>query len=179
MTPGHSVLQVPVPQLEPFVRARHAHYDQAYVSDDPSFGHAHVTALGPFLPRDSLTPGALTAVAEIASSTAPFAFTLERIDTFPNGIVHLLPNPATTFVALTRRLWDAFPQCPPYAGEFADVVPHLTLDAVSSEVTEASTAREVAPWLPAACRAEQLQLAWYEPGACRVLHAWPLSSASC
>jgi hypothetical protein len=173
------VLQVPVPQLEPFVRGRHAHYDPAYVSGDPTFGHAHVTALGPFLPQESLTTAALAAVAEIASSTAPFDFTLERIDTFPNGIVHLLPEPAESFATLTRRLCTAFPQCPPYAGEFGDVVPHLTLDALSTEVTEASTGAAVAPWLPARCRAEQLQLAWYEPDACRVLRAWPLSSGSC
>ncbi|MFM6852322.1 MAG: 2'-5' RNA ligase family protein [Terrabacter sp.] len=173
------MLQVPVPRLEPFVRARHAHYDPAYVSNDPAFAHAHVTALGPFLPAGSLTTTALAMVAEIVSSTAPFDFTLERIDTFPNGIVHLLPEPAEPFAELTRRLWSAFPQCPPYAGAFADVVPHLTLDALSTEVTEASTAVAVGPWLPALCRAEQLQLAWYEPGGCRVLHAWPISSASC
>jgi hypothetical protein len=174
VTPGHTVLQVPVPQLEPYVRGRHAHYDPAYVSDDPRFGHAHVTALGPFLPPASLTAAALATVAAIASETPAFDFTLERIDTFPNGIVHLLPDPATSFAALTRRLWSAFPHCPPYAGEFGDVVPHLTLDAVSPEVTEALTARAAAPWLPAHCRAERLQLAWYEPGACRVLHVWPL-----
>ena len=171
---GHSVLQVPVPQLEPYVRTRHEHYDQAYVSDDPDFGHAHVTALAPFLPAESLTPATLAAVAEIASETKSFEFTLQRIDTFPNGIVHLLPDPATSFASLTRRLWAAFPECPPYAGEFGDVVPHLTLDALSGDVTEASTARAVGPWLPARCRAEQLQLAWYEPGACRVLQTWPL-----
>lgn len=174
-TPGHSVLQVPVPPLEAFVRARHAHYDQAYVSGDPAFVHAHITALGPFLPAPSLTPAALAEVAQIASGTAPFDFTLERIDTFPNGIVHVLPEPAAPFAELTRRLWAAFPQCPPYAGAFDDVVPHLTLDAVSDDVSEASTARDVGASLPASCRAEELQLAWYEPGSCRVLHSWPLT----
>ncbi|GAB3881674.1 hypothetical protein GCM10028802_27160 [Terrabacter terrigena] len=165
-----------MPQLEPFVRARHAHYDGAYVSSDPAFVHAHVTALGPFLPVASITPEALATVAGIASSTAPFDFILKRVDTFPNGIVHLLPEPAEPFAGLTQRLWDAFPQCPPYAGAFDDVVPHLTLDAVSGEVTEASTTRDVGPGLPARCRAEQLHLAWYEPDACRVLHSWRLTA---
>ncbi|MGO4360663.1 2'-5' RNA ligase family protein [Terrabacter sp. 2TAF16] len=174
---GHSVLQVPVPVLEPFVLARTRHYDADYVSADPDFVHAHVTALAPFLDLESLTQTALDVVAEIAAATEPFAFTLEAVDTFPNGIVHLLPEPSAPFATLTSRLREAFPQCPPYAGRFGDVVPHLTLDALSDVVTEESTRRLAAPRLPARCRAERLDLAWYEPGACRVLRSWPLTGA--
>ena len=171
---GHSVLLVPVPALEPFVRARTEHYDRDYVSADPRFVHAHVTALGPFLPRTELTPEALGQVAEIAGATAPFDFTLEEVGVFPNGIIHLLPEPTDPFEALTERLLRAFPQCPPYAGEFDAVEPHLTLDAVSDEVTPESTLQLVAPHVPARCRADRLDLAWYARGDCRVLHSWRL-----
>ncbi|GAA5032213.1 2'-5' RNA ligase family protein [Terrabacter aeriphilus] len=171
---GHAVLQVPVPPLEPFVLARTRHYDLDYVSADPAFTHAHVTALGPFLDLTDQTVEALGQVGEIASGTAPFDFTLDTVDTFPNGIVHLLPAPSAPFAQLTAQLADAFPQCPPYAGRFAAVVPHLTLDALGADVSEASTRALVAPWLPARCRAERLDLAWYEPGRCRVLHSWRL-----
>ena len=171
---GHCVLLVPVPALEPFVRARTEHYDRDYVSADPRFVHAHVTALGPFLPPAGLTPEALGQVAEIACATAPFDFTLEQVGVFPNGIIHLLPEPTTPFEALTERLWRAFPQCPPYAGEFGAVVPHLTLDAVSDEVTAESTLRLAAPHVPARCRADRLDLAWYSRGDCRILHSWRL-----
>lgn len=173
---GHSVLQVPVPELEPVVLARTRHYDTDYVSADPRFTHAHVTALGPFLDADALTDDALGVLGGIAAATAPFHFRLERVDTFPNGIVHLLPEPSEPFAALTATLWRAFPQCPPYAGAFADVVPHLTLDALSDAVTEESTRALVSAHVPARCRAEQLDLAWYEPGACRVLHSWRLGT---
>ena len=171
---GHSVLQVPVPELEPFVLARTRHYDTDYVSADPRFVHAHVTALGPFLDVDDLTDDALGVVGGIAAATASFEYALERVATFPNGIVHLLPDPSEAFAALTASLWRAFPQCPPYAGAFADVVPHLTLDALSDDVTEASSRALVSAHVPVTCRAEQLDLAWYEPGACRVLHSWRL-----
>jgi len=174
---GHSVLQVPVPALEPFVLSRTAHYDTDYVSADPDFVHAHVTALAPFLDRGALTQAALDVIAEIAATTEPFAFTLEAVDTFPNGIVHLLPEPSAPFATLTSRLWDAFPHHPPYAGRFGDVVPHLTLDALSDVVTADSTRRLAGPYLPARCRAERLDLAWYEPGACRVLRSWGLTGA--
>ena len=171
------MLQVPVPELEPFVLARTRHYDTDYVSADPTFGHAHITALAPFLMGESLTPAALDRVAEIASATAAFEFRLQTVDTFPDGIVHLLPEPAAPFAELTSRLWQAFPQCPPYAGRVAAPVPHLTLDALSDTVTAESTRRLVAPHVPASCRAERLDLTGYEPGRCRVLRSFPLGSA--
>jgi len=169
---GHSVLQVPVPELERFVRARTAHYDTDYVSADPAFTHAHVTALGPFL-RDVDDEAAAT-VGAIVADTSPFAFTLERIATFPNGIIHLVPEPDDAHRELTRRLWEAFPHCPPYAGEFADVRPHLTLDARSETVTEESTRALLGDLVPARCQAERLDLAWYAPRGCRVLRSWEL-----
>src|SRR5690349_10535515 len=63
---GHSVLQVPVPPLEPFVRKRTAFHDATFLSDDPTFGHAHVTALGPFL--DELEEDDATAIAAVAAA---------------------------------------------------------------------------------------------------------------
>ena len=172
MTTGHSVLQVPVPGLEPFVRARTEHYDTDYLSADPAFTHAHVTALGPFLPE--VDDEAAATVAAIVAETPAFAFTLERIATFPNGIIHLVPEPDAGFRELTSRLAAAFPQCPPYAGRFADVRPHLTLDARADTVSEESTRALLGDLVPARCRAERLDLAWYQPGGCRVLRSWEL-----
>ena len=173
MAPGHSVLQVPVPPLEPFVRARTEHYDRDYLARDPDHVHAHVTALGPFLPHVDEAAAIPRTVS--AAATGAFDFVLARIATFPNGIIHLVPEPDEVFRELTRRLAAAFPQCPPYAGEFADVRPHLTLDLRSTEVTEASTYDLLGDLVPASCRATRLDLAWYEPGACRVLRSWELS----
>ena len=176
--PGHSVLLVPVPALEPFVLERHRHYDEAYVSSDPAFVHAHVTALGPFLPPQEVTDEVVRTIAEIACGTTPFDFDLEQVATFPNGIVHLLPKPGDAFRALTTALARAFPQCPPYTGAFPDPVPHLTLDALSEAVTESSTRRAVRPYVPATCRAERLDLAWYEPHRCHVVRSWRLGGAA-
>ena len=172
MSAGHSVLQVPVPGLETFVRARTEHYDTDYLSTDPAFTHAHVTALAPFLPE--VDDGAAATVAAIVADTRAFDFTLERVATFPNGIIHLVPEPDTGFRELTRRLAAAFPQCPPYAGRFADVRPHLTLDARSDTVSEESTRDLLGALVPARCRADRLDLAWYAPGGCRVLRSWEL-----
>ncbi|MDV3220824.1 2'-5' RNA ligase family protein [Intrasporangium sp.] len=175
MRGGHTVLQVPVPQLEPFVIERHRHYDRDFVSSDPRFVHAHITALGPFLPPRLIDAAVRSAIGEIARGVGEFTFRLARIDTFPNGIIHLVPEPEGPFRDLTARLLEVFPDCPPYAGEFPDVRPHLTLDARSPAVTVASTRRRLGDLVPATCVAERLDLAWYEAGGCRVLAAWPLA----
>lgn len=171
---GHSVLQIPVPELEPFIRARHEHYDVDYVSADPDFVHAHITALGPFLTPAEMTPVNLALVSDIAARTEPIPFVLKRFGMFPNGIIHLVPEPSAPFRALTAELFAAFPDKPPYAAEFPDVAPHLTLDARSDAVSLESTRRLVSPLLPAVCVADRLDLAWYEPGNCHVITSWKL-----
>lgn len=167
-----------MPELDAFVRERTLHYDPAYLSSDPAFVHAHITALGPFLPPAAINRSASLAINKITCATEPFDFALEHLDTFPNGIIHLVPDPDGPFRALTEALCRAFPTCPPYAGQFADVRPHLTLDALSPEVSEVSTRHALAGLLPAACRATHLDLAWWAPGECRVLGRWPLGGAS-
>ena len=171
---GHTVLQLPVPALEEWVRTRTAHYDATFVSQDPRFGHAHITALGPFAPSPS--PDELAVVAGIAATTAPVRTRLAELAAFPNGIIHLVPDPADGLRHLTARLVAAFPAWPPYDGQFGtDVQPHLTVDAVSVDVDLASTTALLARVVPVEVVLDRLQLAWWESGGCRVLQEWRLS----
>jgi len=170
---GHSVLQLPVPALEGWVRERTAHYDGAFVSDDPRFGHAHITVLGPFDPAPAR--GDLETLAGLARATPPVRVRLERLARFPNGIIHLVPDPDDALRDLTARLVAAFPAWPPYDGEFgADVQPHLTVDAVSDEVDLASTTALLADVVPVEVVLDRLQLAWWETDRCHVMAEWPL-----
>lgn len=172
--PGHSVLVVPIRAFEPLVRARHEHYDRDYVSGDPTFAHAHITLLGPWLQVNEITPRALEMVREIASGTAPFEVRFARVATFPNGIIHLVPEPEEPFATLTEKIWGAFPAYPPYAGQFGAVRPHLTIDATGPGVTEETVRGWVAPLVPVAETVDRIQVSWYEPGACRTLASLPL-----
>lgn len=169
---AHTVLVVPVPALEGYIRGRWEHYDAAWVSRDPAFTHAHVTALAPF--RPSPTADDLARVAAIARTTPAFDFVLDEVRAFPDGIVHAVPSPAAPFAALTAQLWEAFPDCPPYAGEFADVVPHLTLDRLGPDVSIASVRADLAECLPVRARAQRLELHRYAERDCRVLASWSL-----
>ena len=118
MTGGHTVLQVPVPELEPFVRQRHEHYDADFVSANPAFVHAHITVLGPFLAPEDVDARVRSTIDQIARSVGGFDYRLEQIDVFPNGVIHLVPDPFEPFRSLTAELFTAFPSCPPYGGRF-------------------------------------------------------------
>lgn len=172
---GHSVLVVPVPEMEAYVVSRTRHYDASFVSADPAFVHAHVTLLAPFL--ESPSPADLETVAKIAAAAVPFSYRLTSVRTFPGGTIYLEPAPAAPFSALTAELAAAFPQCPPYAGVF-DAVPHLTVDHVAGGVSEDGVRRSLGELLPATCRADRIALQWYANHGCRTLAEWPLGEGA-
>jgi hypothetical protein len=168
---GHSVLVVPVPELEPFVVERTRHYDASFLSDDPWFVHAHITLLAPWLSEPSADD--LARVGKLAAATAPFDFVLSDLRTFSGGTIYLDPVPAAPFEALTAELVAAFPQCPPYDGLFA-AVPHLTVDHLLGGVTVPETRSALGGLLPARCRADRISLQWYANHGCRTLAEWEL-----
>lgn len=163
---GHAVLLIGVPALEEWVRDRTAFYDPAFVSADPLFAHAHITVLAPCPPERAL-------LERVAAAVEPFSYVLRRLDVFPDGVVHLVPEPAEGFAALTAAARAAAPQVAPYWGR-AEPTPHLTLDRLGSSVTRESTRESVAGLLPARGRADELLLTWWEAGRCRVLGSAPL-----
>lgn len=166
--PGHAVLQVGVPELESWSVGRAQHYDPTFVSKDPAFRHAHITVLAPLREWDP------EAIAGIAASVAPFDFTLSEVDVFANGIIYLRPEPDAPFRALTAAALAAHPGVTPNGGP--NPTPHLTLDAVGEQVSVASTRSAVAAFLPVRCRAESLELVWYEAGNCHTIASWRLGS---
>lgn len=156
--PGHAVLQVPVPPLEPFVRVRYEVHDPSLVGAGESFVHAHVTVIGPF---DELP--AADQVARLARRLRPFDARLDGVRTFPNGIIHAPAAPAQHFEEFTRAACEAFPGVLPYRGHF-EVTPHVTLEAVAPGVDEQVVAAWLEGVLPGAFRADALDLVWYEQG---------------
>lgn len=172
------MLVLPVAPLEPFVRARTAHYDASFLSEDPAFTHAHLTVLVP-VPWP-LPDGLEDALADLAGRTHLPDVVLERVAAFPDGVLHLVPEPEVALEAL-RVLHDAvralLPQVRPYDGAVAEPVPHVTVDRIGPDVDLSSTRAALAPLLPARWRPDALELHWYGNDACRVLRRWPLGAA--
>ncbi len=173
---GHTVLAVPVPALDEVVRQRTAWYDRSFVSTDPNFAHAHITVLAPWLAAPSTRD--LAVVADVARSIDPVEVTLREVTAFPDGVIHVRPEPDEPFRKLTAALATEFPECPPYAGRFPDPVPHLTLDHTAGGVTLGEARVRLAPHLPVTVVADRVDLQWWDNHDCRRLDSWPLGGAT-
>jgi hypothetical protein len=168
---------VPVPPLEPVVRPPLERWAPDYLHADPDTVHAHITLLGPFLPREELTPEVLDDLCGFFAGVVPFRFELARLGRFPgDGLVHLVPEPTDPFRALTSELWRRWPQCPPYGGRFADVIPHLSIDHAATPDELAELTAGVAPFVPVTVTAVAAELYWYEPHRSRSLARFPFAS---
>jgi len=86
---------------------------------------AHVTLIYPFLPADLLDAWVRRRVARALASHPPFRFRLPSVRRWPNSH-YLAVEPVLPFEAIVRSLVDAFPEYPPYAGDF-EYVPHVTI----------------------------------------------------
>ncbi|MEU4166985.1 2'-5' RNA ligase family protein [Streptomyces sp. NPDC026665] len=130
---ARSGLVVTVPEAEAAVRAWRDRLDPSVGSGMP----AHVTVLFPFLPEARLDGDTLAAISDVIGRHKSFEARFERCGRFP-GVLYLAPEPATPFRALTEAVVDRWPETPPFGGQFADIVPHLTIaqgqdDAVLDE----------------------------------------------
>jgi len=123
-TPGEaSALVIEVPEAEPLVGAWRQAYDPVSKYGMP----AHVTVLYPFQEPHAIDPATLAQLLDTIGDHPPFTVTFSSVGTFPGGVVYLAPDPPRPFVALTESVAAAFPDFPPYGGQFREPIPHLTV----------------------------------------------------
>lgn len=134
-----TALIIPVPAAEPVVGAHRARLDRAAAWGVP----AHVTVLYPFLPLSSIRTAAL---ARLFRGFPAFAARFDAIRWFDDRVVWVDPSPASRFRELTDAVWAAYPSHPPFRGEFADVVPHLTIGHDAPRQALAEAAASVTPF---------------------------------
>jgi 2'-5' RNA ligase len=121
----------------------------------------HVTLLFPFVPRAHLDEEVFRALDEFFGALAPFTLTLGEIGELP-GVVYAVPEPGDELKVWIAGLWERFPDCPPYGGQFADIVPHATLGAWHDSERQGelvARGRELAQeMLPLTCAIEDVAL---------------------
>jgi 2'-5' RNA ligase len=115
---------------------------------------AHVTIVWPFLPIDRLDESTDRELRRLAAGTAAFTARFDRIGSFPD-VIYLAPEDPAPFVALTRSVAGRWPECPPYGGEFPDVIPHVTLRR-----GELPAGARLEDLLPVTVRVDELHLAF-------------------
>jgi len=87
---------------------------------------AHVTVLFPFRDWEALDDAAKATLADLFSGVEPFELNFARAERFPR-VAWLAPEPRSAVDRLTQLVFEAFPDCPPYGGQFEDPRPHLTM----------------------------------------------------
>jgi 2'-5' RNA ligase len=151
-SPGQSAIILRVPVPPPIERLRRAHDPSASVGIG-----AHVTVLYPFLHVSRLDAAVRNRLAGIVAREPAFDVTFASTHRFP-GVVWLDPVPAQPFRRLTRAIWGAFPDHPPYGGAFRRVVPHLTVAQVDDADVMATIEARLLPWLPVAAPARRVDV---------------------
>lgn len=152
MQPTESAVLVPFPALEPLVGSYRRRLDRAAGWGVP----AHVTVLYPFV-RPPVDVEALERLASALTDVEPFECEFPRVEWFGDDVVWLAPSPAAPFRDMTAAVSLAFPDHPPYSGQFDDVVPHLTVGhggLAAMRVAEA----DLTPKLPVRARADRVHV---------------------
>lgn len=139
----HEVQAVAVPLL------------QRYAPDTSVRVPAHITVLFPFVPVERLAVASVK-LREICASIAPFDITMQGYDFFP-GVAFMNPLNPAPIQAVFRKIFAAFPECPPYGGQFGhDLHPHMTVGEFASD--DERKAAVLPDYTPMTFRAERLHL---------------------
>jgi len=118
---------------------------------------AHITLMFPFVAQERLD-SAEQIVKSICADIEPFDITLAGYGQFP-GIIFMQPTNPAPIKAVFRKIYAAFPECPPYGGAFGDDIhPHVTLGQFKNE--DEQRAVSLPDFTPITFRAERLHLVY-------------------
>jgi 2'-5' RNA ligase len=149
---NQSALIIPIPEVEPIVGPLRLQHDRAALLGVP----AHVTLMYPFRPADAAI-GEIDKLRKLCASIEAFSFSFIEVRRFPTT-AYLHPDKSERFVQITKTLMELWPDCRPYGGAFADIIPHLTVaDKVNSEI-QSRVEEALAGQLPLPCVAREVCL---------------------
>lgn len=144
MESAQTALIVPVPEAEQTVGRFRAILDQSASWGVP----AHVTVLYPFLPPGQITDEVCAALGDVVGRVPRFDAVLTHVEWFGDSVLWLAPRPDHPFRELTTAVWRRFPEAPPYAGAYTDIVPHLTIGHDAGKQVLNHAAEAVSTHLP-------------------------------
>jgi 2'-5' RNA ligase len=148
-----SALIVAFPQASPIVDE----WREQTCGAKPSAGvPPHVTILWPFVPAASIDDALTDRLRRLFGSLEPFMVEFPATARFPDTL-YLTPDPAEPFVELTRAVWEAYPEYPPYEGVFDAIEPHLTAAQGTDDVLAEAEA-DVRRRLPIVARVDEVVL---------------------
>jgi 2'-5' RNA ligase len=169
-TEGETGLDVTVPESEPLVRRWRDRFDSSAAYCMP----AHITVLYPFLNRRLIDSDVMSELTALFARHPTFELRLARCRRFPD-VLYLQPEPDSPLRALTSAVATRWPEAPPYGGQYADPVPHLTIAQGQETAVLDGIEAELADSLPITAHVMAVRLHVYTRGRWREVRAFPLS----
>jgi 2'-5' RNA ligase len=123
MAGGRTALLVVVAEAEPVIAELRLSLDPVARLGVP----AHVTVLFPFMPASEIHDELMARLTALFRTVPAFTHNFVRTAWFGDEVLWLASDAAQVFRSLTQLVWTAFPAYPPFAGQFDNVVPHLTI----------------------------------------------------
>lgn len=140
---GQTGLVLLVPDLDPVIGRWRERYDPASVHGVP----AHVTIVYPWKPAAAITSSDRSALAELVRELPPIELSFAGFGRFDKTL-WLDPQPTTAIRGLVDAVVARWPDHPPYGGQFAVVVPHLTVSDGCDPTSVQHVVDDVEPQLP-------------------------------
>jgi len=152
-------LIVKVPAAEPVVGRWRDKFDVATAAGIP----AHMTVLYPFLDYHLVNASVRNELGALLARHRAFDVELRECQRFP-GVLYLAPVPASQLRALTEAVVSRWPEAPPYNGQFADVVPHLTVAQSDDPEVLDMIENDISSRLPIIARVASVHLVAHRSG---------------
>jgi 2'-5' RNA ligase len=168
---GLTALVVTVPEAEPVVGRWRERLDPSASVGVP----AHVTVLSPFLQEPRIDASVLRALTDMFGSYDAFDVRFEGCRRFGDErVLYLEPTPADQFRILTEAIADRWPEAPPYAGQFDDITPHLTIGQGGDTVDFDAIEARIMPMLPIVTQVASVALMVFDGSEWRERTVFPL-----
>ncbi len=172
----HTAFVVLVPEAEACVGPLRKRFDPSALLGVP----AHVTVLFPFISPEFISRTVVVQVQSAFRQIPPFSFKLTKVARFP-ATAYLAPDPPEPFIALTEALVRQFPTFPPFRGEHASIVPHLTVangSPAEAEIAAAELEVRLGAHGPVHGTCASVTLLENSSGLWKKMHVFALSQAA-
>lgn len=92
----------------------------------------HITLLWPWK-NPPIESNDIETLKTILKDTKPFSITFDKIEYFQNGTIFLACEDVRTIQKIMKKIFEAFPECKPYNGEFQNPTPHVTIAKIPDQ----------------------------------------------
>ncbi len=102
----------------------------------------HITLLWPWK-NPPIQSNDIETLKTILKDTKSFSVTFDKIEYFQNGTIFLACKNVEMIQKIMKKIFDAFPECKPYNGEFQNPTPHLTIAKVPDQTVFSEVYNEI------------------------------------